>query len=308
MRACRAPRPARQRPRRRRSRGQRGQPHPVRPGRHAAAGRPAPRLLTNTSGSGCHAWRGAGARLAQQPPPEEQLQRQRDVAEGLDIDLRQLGDQPVASTAAPAPSRCRGWSPARCRAPRHRACWSARPERRGHRCWPANRRSACSPMLNAGLAVEKAEPGRDVLPAADCPACCGRERRRARRTAATNRTWKTTPRTTGSCHGRRPSAARRMPRRSAVRHRPRARDQRIGSAYIRPPWVHRLLRPRSSFSGELGADIALEDLAVIADLLDRVVDPFLVEAERLAHARRGAEHALDRRGPRSSPSRRRSSR
>ncbi len=34
--------------------------------------------------------------LAQKGPPEQQLQRERDVAEGLDIDQRQLGDQPVA--------------------------------------------------------------------------------------------------------------------------------------------------------------------------------------------------------------------
>src|SRR5262249_34794163 len=43
------------------------------------------------------------------------------------------------------------------------------------------------------------------------------------------------------------------------------------------------------------ADIALEALAVVTDLLDDVVDPLLVDAERLAHARRDAEDALDRR-------------
>src|SRR5260221_14758982 len=41
------------------------------------------------------------------------------------------------------------------------------------------------------------------------------------------------------------------------------------------------------------ADIAVEDLAVIADQLDDVVGPFLVETDRLAHARRHAEDALD---------------
>src|SRR5471030_2805217 len=42
------------------------------------------------------------------------------------------------------------------------------------------------------------------------------------------------------------------------------------------------------------ADIALEALAVVTDQLDDVVDPLLVEPERLAHARGDAEDALDR--------------
>src|ERR1700731_4114824 len=41
-------------------------------------------------------------------------------------------------------------------------------------------------------------------------------------------------------------------------------------------------------------DIALEAFAVVADLLDDVEDPRLVDAQRLAHARRHAEDALDR--------------
>src|SRR4029077_1784565 len=41
------------------------------------------------------------------------------------------------------------------------------------------------------------------------------------------------------------------------------------------------------------ADVALEHLAVVTDLLDDVVDPLLVDAERLAHARSDAEDALD---------------
>src|SRR6266851_5621349 len=46
---------------------------------------------------------------------------------------------------------------------------------------------------------------------------------------------------------------------------------------------------------ELGilAEVAVEDLAVIADQLDLVIGPFLVEPERLTHARGDAEHALD---------------
>src|SRR5260370_5136555 len=41
------------------------------------------------------------------------------------------------------------------------------------------------------------------------------------------------------------------------------------------------------------AEMPVEDLAVIADRLDRVVGPFLVQPQRLAHAGGGAEHALD---------------
>src|SRR5205085_2480911 len=41
------------------------------------------------------------------------------------------------------------------------------------------------------------------------------------------------------------------------------------------------------------AEMLVENLAVIADRLDCVVGPFLVESEGLAHSRRGAEDALD---------------
>src|SRR6187455_1011102 len=41
------------------------------------------------------------------------------------------------------------------------------------------------------------------------------------------------------------------------------------------------------------ADIALEALAVVADLLDDVVDPLLVDTGRLAHAGRDAQDTLD---------------
>src|SRR5258708_30193889 len=42
------------------------------------------------------------------------------------------------------------------------------------------------------------------------------------------------------------------------------------------------------------ADVALVALAVVTDLLDDVVDPLLVDAERLAHAGGDAEDTLDR--------------
>src|SRR5215212_4570862 len=40
------------------------------------------------------------------------------------------------------------------------------------------------------------------------------------------------------------------------------------------------------------AEMLVEDFAVIADRLDCVIGPFLVNPERLADARRDAEHAL----------------
>src|SRR3546814_8647871 len=43
------------------------------------------------------------------------------------------------------------------------------------------------------------------------------------------------------------------------------------------------------------ADIALKAFAVIADLLDQRIGPFLLEPECLAVARRGADEALDHR-------------
>ena len=68
---------------------------------------------------------------------------------------------------------------------------------------------------------------------------------------------------------------------------------------MRPPLFHRLLAPRGSFSADFGSDVALEDLAVVADGLDRAVRPVLVEAEQLAGVFRRAEDALhDRIGAR----------
>src|SRR5215470_17483856 len=47
------------------------------------------------------------------------------------------------------------------------------------------------------------------------------------------------------------------------------------------------------FQHRAGTDVALEALAVVPDLLDDVVDPLLVDPQRLAHARCDAEDALD---------------
>src|SRR3990167_1440347 len=62
-------------------------------------------------------------------------------------------------------------------------------------------------------------------------------------------------------------------------------------AALRPQLVHAAI----DLEDAVLADVAVEALAVVTDLLDDVVDPLLVEAERLAHARRDAEDALDRR-------------
>ena len=81
-------------------------------------------------------------------------------------------------------------------------------------------------------------------------------------------------------------------------------DQRIGGAYCRPPLVHSALMPRAILSGVAGADVALEDLAVVADALDDVDDPVVGQAEIGADLGVGldAEHALDLRDSASSSS------
>ena len=76
---------------------------------------------------------------------------------------------------------------------------------------------------------------------------------------------------------------------AVVRSSP-VRLQRMGGAYIRPPLFQRLLTPRGRPSG---VDVARPDLAVVADRLDGLDHPVLIEADGLAHARRGAEDALD---------------
>src|ERR1700756_4067699 len=114
------------------------------------------------------------------------------------------------------------------------------------------------------------------------------------RTAATNNTWTTMLRTAGFRHGdgrvgrRMVSVAmgralfRYTSLSSADRHR-------IHQAAVGPEIVE------TTVEFELGvlAKGAVEDLAVIADQLDLVIGPFLVEPERLAHARSDTQHALD---------------
>ena len=84
------------------------------------------------------------------------------------------------------------------------------------------------------------------------------------------------------------------------------RAQRIGGAYCRPPLVHSAFRPRAILSGEPWPDVPLEDLAVVADMLDDAIGPVLGQAELLAVIAFGAEQALDVRIGRTSSPRRRS--
>ena len=61
--------------------------------------------------------------------------------------------------------------------------------------------------------------------------------------------------------------------------------QRYGGAYIRPPSVHSALTPRSRPSGR---EVALEDLAVVPDLLDDLVGEVDGQPEARVERRRAA--------------------
>src|SRR4029453_6381 len=69
-----------------------------------------------------------------------------------------------------------------------------------------------------------------------------------------------------------------------------ANGRRVLQAALGPQRVLAAL----DLEGAAHADVAVEALAVVTDLLDDVVDPLLVDAERLAHAGRDAEDTLDR--------------
>src|SRR5436305_2826153 len=107
---------------------------------------------------------------------------------------------------------------------------------------------------------------------------------------ATNNTCRIMPRSHGSRHG-----AGRLCRTTTVA---------LSVATATPPLTDRhgvhqpALGPQivvAAFELQRRAktEIAVEYLAVIANQFDGVVGPLLVEPERLAHARSGAEHALD---------------
>ena len=73
----------------------------------------------------------------------------------------------------------------------------------------------------------------------------------------------------------------------------RSRSQRIGMPYCRPPFVHSAFWPRLIFSRRALADVLLEALAVVADVLDDAVGPVVGQADGFAELAFGAEQALD---------------
>src|SRR6201991_2790241 len=66
-----------------------------------------------------------------------------------------------------------------------------------------------------------------------------------------------------------------------------------GRSVLQPALRPEIVQPAVDLEDRAHADVAVEALAVVTDLLDDVVDPLLVDSERLAHARRRAEDALD---------------
>src|SRR5580704_7664321 len=72
---------------------------------------------------------------------------------------------------------------------------------------------------------------------------------------------------------------------------PLAYRHRVDQAAFRPLGVE----PAVEFERRSGAEVAFEDLTVIADRLDFVIGPILLETQSLAHAGGDAEHALDSR-------------
>src|SRR5882672_1009000 len=108
--------------------------------------------------------------------------------------------------------------------------------------------------------------------------------------AATNITCNAMPRSRASRHGAGRPGRTRIAAVSLATAAPRSADRhRVDQPALGPQIVVAAL----DFERRAEPEMLVEDLAVIADRLDRVVRPFLVEAQRLAHAGRGAQHALD---------------
>ena len=89
--------------------------------RSPAPGTLMPRLDRNTRSPMCSAWRGAGS-VCSSVYQNSSCSSTGNVAQRLDIEGGDLGQQPVASTAGRCRSACRGWSPARRRPRRPSAC------------------------------------------------------------------------------------------------------------------------------------------------------------------------------------------
>src|SRR4029077_2456365 len=109
---------------------------------------------------------------------------------------------------------------------------------------------------------------------------------------STNTICRKIPRTRGSRHG-----AGRLGRSALfavslamVAGRARSADRhRVDQAALGP----QIVEPAFELERRSEAEMLVEDLAVIADQLDLVVGPLLVEPQIFAHARGDAEHALD---------------
>src|SRR6516164_4069747 len=87
------------------------------------------------------------------------------------------------------------------------------------------------------------------------------------------------PPCTTSARSRRARSRRRQAASPAGRVMPSADRRRVHQAALVPQVVDAARQPHRA----LGAEVALEALAVVAHLLDDAVGPLLVEAEQLAH-------------------------
>src|ERR1700719_398686 len=106
----------------------------------------------------------------------------------------------------------------------------------------------------------------------------------------TNATCSAMPRSRGSRHGAGRLGWSPIPAVSLATAAPPSADRhRVDQPALGPQIVVAALE----LERRAEAEMLVEDLAVIADQLDRVVGPFLVEPQGLAHARCPAEHALD---------------
>ena len=71
--------------------------------------------------------------------------------------------------------------------------------------------------------------------------------------------------------------------------------QRKGIEYIRPPLVHEIVEPARQLQVGLRAERALEDLAVVADVLDDLIGPVARQPQCLTEIGLQAEEAADAR-------------
>src|SRR5690606_37848819 len=86
---------------------------------------------------------------------------------------------------------------------------------------------------------------------------------------------------------------------AAPGHKTRRAGEPAGSGSAYRPTVHHTalfplcIKPTLQFHRRILSDVALERLAIVANLLDKVVAPFLIQAQSLAHFTGNAQDALD---------------